>query len=174
MRCTVNGERCTVNGKSVLPIVTLALAGLIAAAVPTSSPKEPAAAGLSASVPGMVPGRDTCMKWSGFPDCGVVEIKALEDLLNRAPNREEREQILLRMAQDYYFMAYLWTYGNGEHSEKWSDLFRQEGLKMALALEKSVDPAIRQEAAELARKCNDGFSRPIAPAPAGVLAPDYL
>ncbi len=163
-----------VNGKFMLAIVILALAGLIAAAVPTTSPQEPAAAGLSAPVPGMVPGRDTCMKWSGYPDCGVIEIKVLEDLLNRAPNREEREQILLRMAQDYYFMAYLWTYGNGEHSEKWSDLFRGQGLKMALALEQSMDPAIREQAAELARNCNDDFPRPIAPAPAGVLDPDYL
>ena len=115
-----------------------------------------------------------CADWKGFPDCGVIAIQADEEFLRRYPSSKLREPVELKMAQAYYEMARLWLYGQGEHNEKWSDLFRGQGLKMALALGRSTDPAIREQAAELARKCNADFPRPIAPAPAGVLDSNYL
>jgi len=116
----------------------------------------------------------TCLDWKGYPDCGVIEVRVYEEFLKRYPNSQLREEVELRMAEAYYQMAYLWIKGAGEHSEKWSDLFRAQGLKIALKLKKSHNPAVSKSVEELEKKLSNNFPRPIAPIPAEVLRPDYL
>ena len=116
----------------------------------------------------------TCADWNGYPDCGVIEIRFYEEFLKRYPESEMKDEVMLKMAEAYYQMAYLWVYGKGAHSEKWSDLFRGESLKIAVQLKHVDNAMIRKGAEELEKKLKDDFKRPIAPIPAWVLDPRYF
>ncbi len=116
----------------------------------------------------------TCLEWKGYPDCGIVEVRVEEEFLERYPNSPIREQVELQMARAYYQMAWLWVNGAGEHSDKWSDLFRAQSLTITLHLKKNHNPELGKAAEELEKKLTNDFPRPIAPIPSDVLSPDYL
>jgi len=114
-----------------------------------------------------------CSTWSNYPDCGAVEITGYEKFLDSYPDSPLKEEVELKMARDYFSMARLWLHGDGEHSDKWSDLFRAQSLDMARKLKKSQNPQTRQAASELEQKLLEKFTRPIAPVPPELLRPDY-
>jgi hypothetical protein len=114
-----------------------------------------------------------CSTWAGYPDCGAIEIKGYERFLENFPDSALKEEIELKMARDYFSMAWLWLNGKGERSEKWSDLFRAQSLEITRKLARSSNPQIRQAASELEQKLGKDFPRPIAPVPSQVLSPDY-
>lgn len=114
-----------------------------------------------------------CQTWANYPDCGAIEIAGYEQFLENFPDTRLREEIELKMARDYHQMAWLWLKGDGEHSDKWSELFRGQSLSMARKLQKSQNPQIKQSALELEQKLFNNFARPVAPVPPQVLRPDY-
>ena len=114
-----------------------------------------------------------CSTWANYPDCGAIEITGYEKFLDSYPDSPLKEEVELKMARDYFSMAWLWLHGDGEHSDKWSDLFRAQSLGMAKNLKKSQNPQTRLQASELEQKLLKKFPRPIAPLPPQVLQPDY-
>ena len=114
-----------------------------------------------------------CSTWANYPDCGAIEITGYEKFLDSYPDSRLKEGVELKMAQDYFSMAWLWLHGDGEHSDKWSNLFRAQSLDMAKNLKKSQDPQIQEAASELEQKLLKKFPLPIAPVPPQVLRPDY-
>jgi len=114
-----------------------------------------------------------CQTWADYPDCGIIEAAGYENLLADYPGTRLREEIELKAAKAYCRMAWLWLYGQGQHSDRWSELFRGQSLGMARRLKKSSDQKIGKSARELEQKLINDFPRPIAPIPARVLDPNY-
>jgi len=115
-----------------------------------------------------------CQDWAGYPDCGMIEAKTYEQFLLRFPKSEIRQEVEVKLARVYYQMAWLWLFGNGEHIEKWAELFRAQSLKMVLSLKNSPNWQIKNSAVELEQKIENDFPRPIAPFPSELLGKDYL
>ena len=114
-----------------------------------------------------------CTTWANFPDCGLVEVKGYEELLDQYPGTLLKDEVELKQARAFYEMARLWLSGSGQHSDNMSDLARGQSLEIARELKSSQSLEIQKSAGELEQKLVQEFSRPIAPVPSRVLQKDY-
>jgi len=113
-----------------------------------------------------------CQDWAGYPDCGMIEVSIYEQFLLSFPQSQLREEVELKRARVYYQMAWLWLSGNGEHIEKWAELFRAQSLKIVLNLKNSPNWQVKNSAVEIEQKIYNDFPRPIAPISSELLERD--